>query len=139
VIIVDSSVWIDYFNGVTNTQTDYLDGLLGKDPIGLGDLVLIEVLQGFRRDRDYRIAREMLTSLRVFTLGGQEIALQSAHNFRLLRKKGVTVRKTIDVLIATFCIDKDIPLLHSDKDFEPFHQYLKLRKAAPHHDYAQDK
>ena len=128
-IFVDSSVWIDYFNGATNTQTDYLDGLLGKEPIALGDLVLIEVLQGFRRDRDYRIAREMLTSLRVFTLGGQDIALQSAHNFRLLRKKGVTVRKTIDVLIATFCIDKDIPLLHSDKDFEPFHQYLKLRRA----------
>lgn len=129
-IFVDSSVWIDYFNGATNTQTDYLDSLLGKEPIALGDLVLIEVLQGFRRDRDYRIAREMLTSLRVFTLGGQDIALQSAHNFRLLRKKGVTVRKTIDVLIATFCIDKDIPLLHSDKDFEPFHQYLKLRRAA---------
>ena len=130
-IFVDSSVWIDYFNGVTNTQTDYLDGLLGKEPMGLGDLVLIEVLQGFRRDRDYRIAREMLTSLRVFTLGGQEIALQSARNFRLLRKKGVTARKSIDVLIATFCIEKDIPLLHSDKDFEPFHRYLKLRKAAP--------
>jgi len=129
VIFVDSSVWIDYFNGATNTQTDCLDGLLGKEPVVLGDLVLIEVLQGFRRDRDYRIAREMLTSLRVFTLGGQDIALQSAHNFRLLRKKGVTVRKTIDVLIATFCIDKGIPLLHSDKDFEPFHQYLKLRRA----------
>ena len=128
-IFVDSSVWIDYFNGATNTQTDYLDGLLGKEPIGLGDLVLIEILQGFRRDRDYRIAREILTSLKVFTLGGQDIALQSAHNFRLLRKKGVTVRKTIDVLIATFCIDNDIPLLHSDRDFEPFHQYLKLRRS----------
>ena len=133
-IFVDSSVWIDYFNGTTNTQTDYLDSLLGKEPIGLGDLVLIEVLQGFRRDRDYRIAREMLTSLKVFTLGGQEIALQSARNFRLLRKKGVTVRKTIDVLIATFCIKNDLPLLHSDKDFEPFHQYLKLSKAMSHRD-----
>ena len=129
-IFVDSSVWIDYFNGVTNPQTDYLDGLLGKEPIALGDLVLIEVLQGFRRDRDYRIARALLTPLRVFTLGGQDMALQSAHNFRLLRKRGVTVRKTIDVLIATFCIDKDMPLLHSDKDFKPFHQYLKLRKVA---------
>ena len=128
-IFVDSSVWIDYFNGATNTQTDYLDGLLGKEPIALGDLVLIEVLQGFRRDRDYRIAREMLTSLRLFTLGGQDIALQSAHNFRLLRKKGITVRKTIDVLIATFCIANNLPLLHSDKDFEPFHLHLKLRSA----------
>ena len=128
-IFVDSSAWIDYFNGATNTQTDYLDGLLGSESIALGDLVLIEVLQGFRRDRDYRIARELLTSLRVFTLGGQDMALQSACNFRLLRKKGVTVRKTIDVLIATFCINKEIPLLHSDKDFEPFHKHLKLRKA----------
>jgi len=129
VIFVDSSVWIDFFNGTSSAETNYLDSLLGKEPVALGDLVLIEVLQGFRRDRDYRTARELLTSLTVFTLGGQEVALQSAHNFRLLRKNGVTVRKTIDVLIATFCIGKDLPLLHSDKDFEPFHQDLKLRNA----------
>ena len=128
-IFVDSSVWIDFFNGTSSAETNYLDGLLGKEPVGLGDLVLIEVLQGFRRDQDYRIARELLTSLTVFTLGGQEVALQSAQNFRLLRKNGVTVRKTIDVLIATFCIGKNLPLLHSDKDFEPFHQHLKLRDA----------
>ena len=128
-IFVDSSVWIDFFNGTSSAETNYLDSLLGKEPVALGDLVLIEVLQGFRRDRDYRTARELLTSLTVFTLGGQEVALQSAHNFRLLRKNGVTVRKTIDVLIATFCIGKDLPLLHSDKDFEPFHQDLKLRNA----------
>ena len=128
-IFVDSSVWIDFFNGTSSTETNYLDSLLGKEPVGLGDLVLIEVLQGFRRDQDYRTARELLTSLTVFTLGGQEVALKSAHNFRLLRKNGVTVRKTIDVLIATFCIGKNLPLLHSDKDFEPFHQHLKLRNA----------
>lgn len=128
-IFVDSSVWIDFFNGTSSAETNYLDSLLGIEPIGLGDLVLIEVLQGFRRDQDYRTARELLTSLTVFTLGGQEVALKSAHNFRLLRKNGVTVRKTIDVLIATFCIDKNLPLLHSDKDFEPFHQHLKLRNA----------
>lgn len=128
-IFVDSSVWTDFFNGIESAETDFLDSILGKEPVALGDLVLIEVLQGFRRDRDYRIARELLTSLTVFTLGGQQVALQSARNFRLLRKKGVTVRKTIDVLIATFCIANNLPLLHSDKDFGAFHQHLKLRNA----------
>ena len=92
-----------------------------------GDLVLIEVLQGFKSDKDYKTARELLTSLTVFSLGGQKLAIKSADNFRLLRKKGVTVRKTIDVLIATFCIEQNLPLLHADKDFEPFHEYLKLK------------
>jgi len=128
-IFVDSSVWIDFFNGVQSVETECLDGLLGKEPVGLGDLVLIEVLQGFRSDSDYRTARKLLTSLTVFTLGGQDISIKSADNFRLLRKQGVTVRKTIDVLIATFCIDRGFPLLHADKDFAPFHQYLKLRSA----------
>ena len=125
-IFVDSSVWVDYFNGQQSAETDCLDGLLGREPIGIGDLVLIEVLQGFKYDKDYKTARELLTSLTVFTLGGQEIAIKSADNFRLLRKRGVTVRKTIDVLIATFCIEKKLPLLHSDKDFEPFHAHLNL-------------
>ena len=125
-IFVDSSAWVDYFNGRQCAETDYLDSLLGKEPIAIGDLVLIEVLQGFRKDSDYNTARELLTSLTVFTLGGRKIAIKSADNFRLLRKKGVTVRKTIDVLIATFCIEKNFPLLHSDKDFDPFHKYLNL-------------
>jgi predicted nucleic acid-binding protein len=128
-IFVDSSVWVDYFNGRNSAETECLDKLLGKEPIGTGDLVLIEVLQGFKHDRDYNTARELLTSLEVFTLGGQEIAIKSADNFRLLRKRGITVRKTIDVLIATFCIEKNLALLHSDKDFEPFHKYLKLDNA----------
>jgi predicted nucleic acid-binding protein len=128
-IFVDSSVWVDYFNGRNCAETDCLDKLLGKDPIGTGDLVLIEVLQGFKHDRDYNTARELLTSLEVFTLGGQEMAIKSADNFRLLRKRGITVRKTIDVLIATFCIEKNLALLHSDNDFEPFHEYLKLGNA----------
>ena len=128
-IFVDSSVWVDYFNGASTAETDYLDSVLGREPIVLGDLILIEVLQGFTRDRDYRIARELLTSLTVFTLGGQEMALQSARNFRLLRKKGITVRKTIDVLIATFCIANKLPLFHWDRDFEPFHKHLGLHNA----------
>ena len=101
-IFVDSSVWVDYFNGIQSAETNYLDGLLGTEPVGLGDLVLIEVLQGFRRDRDYATAKGLLTSLAIFTLGGQGMAIKSADNFRLLRKKGITVRKTIDVLIATY-------------------------------------
>jgi predicted nucleic acid-binding protein len=128
-IFVDSSVWVDYFNGRNCAETDCLDNLLGKEPIATGDLVLIEVLQGFRHDRDYNTARELLRSLEVFTLGGQEVAIKSADNFRLLRKRGITVRKTIDVLIATFCIEKNLALLHSDKDFEPFHGHLKLNNA----------
>ena len=128
-IFVDSTVWVDYFNGKQSVETDCLDGLLGKEPVGLGDVVLIEVLQGFRRDKDYKIAKDLLTTLAVFTLGGQEMAIKSADNFRLLRKKGITVRKTIDVVIATFCINKNLPLLHSDKDFDPFHQHLKLENA----------
>ena len=128
-IFVDSSVWVDYFNGKQSVETDCLDSLLGKEPVGLGDVVLVEVLQGFRRDQDYKIAKDLLKALTVFTLGGQEMAIKSADNFRLLRKKGITVRKTIDVLIATFCINKNLPLLHSDKDFDPFHQHLKLENA----------
>ena len=125
-IFVDSSVWVDYFNGRNSAETDCLDKLLGKEPIGIGDLVLIEVLQGFKYDKDYDTAKELLTSLKVFTLGGQDIAIKSADNFRLLRKRGITVRKTIDVLIATFCIEKKLDLLHSDKDFESFHMHLNL-------------
>ena len=125
-IFVDSSVWVDYFNGRQSIETDCLDSLLGIEPIAIGDLVLIEVLQGFKNDRDYDTAREMLTSLTVYTLGGQKMAIRSADNFRLLRKKGVMVRKTIDVLIATFCIEMKLSLLHSDRDFKPFHEYLKL-------------
>ena len=136
-IFVDSSVWVDYFNGTQSAETDYLDSLLGKEPVGLGDVVLLEVLQGFRSDQDYKIAKDLLTALTVFTLGGQEMAIKSADNFRLLRKKGITVRKTIDVLIATFCISKNLPLLHSDKDFESFHQHLKLDNALEVENLAQ--
>ena len=129
-IFVDSSVWVDYFNGRQSAETVCLDALLGKEPIAIGDLVLIEVLQGFKHDRDFNTARKLLMSLTVFTLGGKKIALKSAENFCLLRKKGVTVRKTIDVLIATFCIEMNLSLLHSDKDFEPFHKYLDLGKVS---------
>ncbi len=126
-IFVDSSVWIGYFNGTPSAETDRLDDLLGVVPIGLGDLNLTEVLQGFRHERDYKTAKNLLMSFTIFELGGRDLAIKSADNFRFLRKKGISVRKTIDVMIATFCIENDLPLLHADKDFAPFHQHLGLR------------
>ncbi len=125
--IVDSSVWVDYFNGVTTRETDLLDGLLGQEPIGIGDLILTEVLQGFTSDAEYESAKSAMETLSFFQLGGKQVAIKSAENYRLLRKKGITVRKTIDVIIATFCIEANFPLLHCDKDFEPFVTYLGLK------------
>jgi len=126
-IIADSSVWIDYFNGAFTPQAERLDSLLGQEPVGLGDLILTEVLQGFRLDRDYDIAKDLLTSLTVFNLLGEDMAIKSASNFRFLRSKGITIRKTVDVIIATFCIENNFILLHADKDFQPFSDHLKLR------------
>jgi predicted nucleic acid-binding protein len=126
-IIVDSSVWIDYFNGSTTSEVERLDALLGQEPVGIGDLVLIEVLQGFRHDKDYVIAKELLTSLDIYNFLDESIAIKSADNFRLLRRMGITVRKTIDVIIATFCIENELVLLHSDRDFNPFTTHLNLR------------
>lgn len=126
-ILVDSSVWIDYFRGTVTPQTERLDALLGSELMCVGDLVLAEVLQGFNTDREFNQARKLLTSLEVIDLGGQELAVQAARNFRTLRLMGVTVRKTIDTLIATACIEKDLPLLYSDRDFDPFVEHLGLR------------
>jgi len=129
VILVNSSVWIDYFNGTTTPETDRLDVLLGDQPISLGDLILPEVPQGFRHDKDVKTANALFGSLTIFDLAGQEIAMKSAENYRLLRIKGVTIHKTIDAIIATFCIENNPPLLHSDKDFQAYHQHLTLRNA----------
>ena len=125
-IMVDSSVWIDYFNGRDTTQTTELDLLLGVKPIAIGDIILTEVLQGFRNDEDYKIAHSLLMSLTIFELWGEKMALKSADNYRLLRKQGITIRKTTDVIIASFCIENDLPLLFSDKDFLPFVKHLRL-------------
>jgi predicted nucleic acid-binding protein len=126
-ILVDSSVWIDYFRGTGTTQTEILDGLLGQQPLAIGDLILTEVLQGFDNERDFNEARKMLTSLTVVELGGQQIAIQAAKNFRALRRVGVTVRKTINTVIATRCIESGYELLHNDRDFDPFAKHLGLR------------
>ena len=126
-ILVDSSVWIDYFKGAATAQTDELDRLLGQEPLAIGDLILTEVLQGFDTERDFNAARRMLTSLTVVELGGREIAVQAARNFRALRKLGVTVRKTINTAIATRCIESGYELLHDDRDFDAFARHLGLR------------
>jgi len=126
-ILVDSSVWIDYFRGSITAQTEKLDQLLGSEPLAIGDLILTEVLQGFTDDRSFNAARRMLTALTVVELGGQEVAIQAARNFRVLRNLGVTVSKTIDTVIATRCIESGYDLLHSDKDFDPFVKHLGLR------------
>ena len=125
-IIVDSSVWIDYFNGVETPETNKLDVLLGVEQIAIGDLILTEVLQGFRSDEGYQTAKELLTSLQIFEMLGLNIAIKSVDNYRFLRKRGITIRKTADVIIATFCIENQHPLLFSDKDFIPFVNHLGL-------------
>jgi len=126
-ILVDSSVWIDYFKGTITAQTEELDRLLGRETLAIGDLILTEVLQGFVDERDFNAARKTLTSLIVVELGGHEIAIQASRNFRALRTLGVTVRKTIGTVIATRCIESGYELLHSDRDFDLFVQHLGLR------------
>jgi predicted nucleic acid-binding protein len=126
-ILVDSSVWIDYFNGAITAQTEKLDSLLGREPLAIGDLILTEVLQGFAADRDFDQAKRLLTSLLVVELGGAQIAIQAARNFRALRRRGITVRKTIDTVIATRCIEDGYSLLHNDRDFDSFAKHLGLR------------
>jgi len=125
-ILVDSSVWIDYFRGSPTPQCARLDALLGTEPLAIGDLILVEVLQGFTSDRDFNQAKKLLTSLVVTDLCGQDIAMKAAKNFRALRALGITVRKTIDTVIATRCIESGFTLLHADRDFEPFATHLGL-------------
>ncbi len=130
-LLVDSSVWIDYFNGVQTSQTDFLDHSFGHREIVVGDLILTEVLQGFGREEDFEVAREALLKFPLLDMVGARAALKSAGNFRQLRSRGITVRKTIDSLIATFCIEHDLELLHTDRDFDPFEEHLGLKVLHP--------
>ena len=130
-ILVDSSVWIDYFNGISTWQTDSLDNCLSHVPVVIGDLILTEVLQGFRSDRAFETAKNFLSALPFRQMGGYKVAIQSARNYRLLRKAGVTVRKTIDVIIATFCIMEGLTLLHDDRDFDPMVTHFSLKIPIP--------
>ncbi len=125
-IVADTSVWINYFNGVQNRETDILDKLLTSHRILMGDLILTEILQGFRGDEDYQLAERALMRLAFAEMIGREIAVISAGNYRKLRKQGITVRKTVDVLIATFCIRNDHTLLHNDRDFDAMADLLGL-------------
>jgi predicted nucleic acid-binding protein len=129
VILVDSSVWVDYFRGVDTAEADKLDTLLGVEQVVTGDLIVTEVLQGFISEREFNQGRKLLAYLPMIPLVGEEIAIQAARNFRRLRTLGITIRKTIDTLIATSCIEKEISLLYSDRDFDPFVQHLGLRTA----------
>lgn len=129
--IVDSSVWIDYFNGASTPQTNALDEALGTREVAIGDIILCEVLQGFHSQKDFNRARDALLHLPVLTIGGQEIALRSAENYRTLRQSGFTVRKTIDCLIATFVIENEHTLLHSDRDFDLFVKQFGMRVVQP--------
>ncbi len=126
-ILVDSSVWVDYLRGTPTVQTDKLDELLGTVPLAVGDLILTEVLQGCGTDKEFNEVRRLLLNLTVVPLGGQEVAIEAARNFRRLRALGLTVRKTIDTVIATRCILDKLQLLHSDRDFDAFEKHLGLR------------
>lgn len=130
-LLVDSSVWIAYFNGVIIAETDYLHKALGQEPIVIGDLILTEVLQGFRQQKDFERARKAMLMFPILPIVGTDVAIKSAGNYRLLRAKGITIRKTIDCLIATFCIENHHLLLHVDRDFDMFEQHLSLRVHHP--------
>ncbi len=129
-ILVDTSVWIDYFNGKESLETDLLDRALEHEIVAIGDLILIEILQGFRSDKQYKTVKELLDPLQKFEMLSLELAIKTADNYRSLRKKGITIRKTADVIIATYCIEKNIPLLFSDRDFIPFVDHLGLLPVA---------
>jgi predicted nucleic acid-binding protein len=129
-ILVDSSVWVDHLRGISTPQSEWLGRLLGHEPLLIGDLILAEVLRGITRDMEFHRTRERLSSLQCIPIGGEQIALQAARNCRFLRARGITVRGTIDALIATRCIEDDLQLLHSDRDFEPFSAHLGLQTAA---------
>lgn len=126
-IVVDTSVWIDYFNGNSSREVEILDGVLGNEPVVTGDIILAEVLQGFRRDADFRKALQLLSHLEFQEMLGRRNAIEAARNFRLLRRTGVTVRKTIDVMIATFCLVNGHALLHADRDFDAMERHLGLQ------------
>jgi predicted nucleic acid-binding protein len=126
VIVVDTSVWIDYVRGIDAHHTNLLDQALIHNRVVTGDLIITEFLQGFREDTDFRKARAIMESLEYYDFLGKDLSLKAAQNFRLLRKMGITIRKTIDVMIASFCIDYRFHLLHHDRDFDAMEKHLGL-------------
>lgn len=130
-VIVDTTVWVDYLNGRSTPETDWLDREMDRQRLGLTDVILCEVLQGVREDARFEQVRRELLSFEVFEAGGVELALQAARNYRRLRGQGYTVRKTIDCWIATFCLSHGHSLLHADRDFDPFERRLGLSVVHP--------
>lgn len=126
-IVADTSAWIDYFRGVDAPHTDALDYEIRNNRIITGDLIIIEFLQGFREKKDIFNAKKIMESLEYRDLVGKEIAYKAAENYRFLKAKGITVRKTIDVIIGTFCIVNEYQLIHNDRDFDPMELHLGLR------------
>jgi predicted nucleic acid-binding protein len=126
-ILVDSSVWIDFFNGVDRPHVERFYQLLGNEIIATGDLIAVEVLQGFQKEADFKKAKKIMEEIPFFPLCNQEMSIIAAENYRTLRKNGVTVRKTIDVIIGTFCIEHNYKLLHHDRDFDPMEKILGLQ------------
>lgn len=128
-IIVDTSVWVDYFNGNDNEHTNALDNALIEGLVLMGDIIFLEILQGFRDDTDYKQAHTTLSTLDQYQMLGVDMVGECSKNYRALRKKGITIRRTTDVIIATFCIKNKFPLLFQDRDFFPFSEHLKLKSA----------
>jgi predicted nucleic acid-binding protein len=128
-ILVDSSVWIDYFRAADTPQVALLDAYLGSVPLAVGDLIAAEVLQGVREERQYRLVKRTLDAFEHVDLVGYALAVRASEHYRWLRDRGITVRKTIDTLIATYCMENDMTLLHADRDFDPFVQHLGLKIA----------
>ncbi len=126
-ILVDTSVWIDYFNGAENIQTGSLDQILSEQSVLLGDIIFTEILQGFNKDKEYKLAKQALDPLDCVHLGGKSLAIKAASNFRFLRSKGITIRKTVDMLIGSWCIEHEVKLLHNDKDFDQMAMQLPLQ------------
>lgn len=128
-ILVDSSVWVDYFRSADTPQVALLDSLFGRSPLAVGDLIAAEVLQGVREEKEFKWVKKTLDAFEHIDLVGYELAIRASENYRSLRAKGITIRKTIDTLIATRCIEDGLTLLHADRDFVPFAQYLGLKVA----------
>ena len=127
--LVDSSVWIDQFNQVPSPAVERLRALVAEEPLLVGDLILCEVLQGFRTDVQAQLVERALSQYQIVALSSPELAVKAAANYRSLRQRGITIRKTIDLIIGTFCIERGHALLHSDRDFEPMERYLGLQRA----------
>ena len=129
-ILADTSAWIDYLGGTPTPAAETLDAVLGKEEVVVGDLILVELLQGYRQDKEAREIAAALSNLPIVTLCGPGLAVKAADNYRFLRAKGVTVRGTIDVIVATWCIANTVPLIAVDRDFHPMEKWLGLTRLA---------